>query len=230
MDMRDTLELFESRKSEVLFYCQILDKFDKDMPLDLTPDNSRLFKIMKSNFLLMLYNLVESCVISGMMAIYAGVRANNCHYLNVIDEIKSIWTKNEMNKVYSPTTGLDAYIDKTTNMIMRVVENQPLELTRECLGGAIGGNLDARRIKQLCDAHRIRYIAKDRDEVLLKVKNKRNDLSHGDVSFSDCARDMTIEDLKGIMRGTFDFLQGILSGMEKYYNEKGYLANSETVS
>lgn len=221
--MRETIELYDSRKAEVIFYYQVLAKFDLNIPPNLTTDNARLFKIMKSNFLLMLYNLIEACIVSGMMEIYASIAAETCHYQTIIGEIKKIWINQEISKVYSSSTGRNAYIRSVTDMITWVIDERPIVLTKEYIGSNWGGNLDAKKITELCDKHRIRYVAKDKDGSLLKIRHKRNALSHGDVSFSECARDITVTDLYEIMNGTFCFLYGILTGMKTYYDGKEYL-------
>lgn len=56
-----------------------------------------------------------------------------------------------------------------------------------------------------------------------KVRKKRNSLAHGDESFSNCARDLTVSDLENIKDTIFRFLFGIIEGMENYYNKKQYL-------
>lgn len=70
--------------------------------------------------------------------------------------------------------------------------------------------------------HKIRYHLQLKGEKLELVKRERNNLAHGDVSFSDCARDLTIGDLTQIKRETIIFISDILAGMKKYYDEKQY--------
>ena len=59
--------------------------------------------------------------------------------------------------------------------------------------------------------------------ILEKVKKKRNSLAHGDESFSRCARDLTLVDLEEIKDTVLLFISEILTGMDKYYDEKQYL-------
>ena len=87
-----------------------------------------------------------------------------------------------------------------------------------------GGNYDDKLIKNLCDKHGIRYTAADDNGDLKKVKTCRNQLAHGIDSFSNYARDITIDDLKHILDGVINFISAILIGMETYYNDKSFLA------
>lgn len=87
-----------------------------------------------------------------------------------------------------------------------------------------GGNLDAQLIKDTCDAHGIRYRI-DRNkkgDKLFLVKNGRNKLAYGDVSFTQFARDFTIQDIEEIKMEIESFMQNILDGMKNFYERKLY--------
>ena len=78
--MQNTMSIFNDRKEEIEFYFSVMVEIDNDNPNIQMIDNTRFYKIMKSNFLLMLYNLVEACIVSGMMEIYEDLGNNNCSY------------------------------------------------------------------------------------------------------------------------------------------------------
>ena len=54
------------------------------------------------------------------------------------------------------------------------------------------------------------------------VKERRNDLAHGALSFAECGRDYSIKDLGEINDQAVLFLGGLLAGMKQYYDEKQY--------
>ena len=87
----------------------------------------------------------------------------------------------------------------------------------------INGNLNAKKIKNICDKHCIRYRVIDDKMKLEEVRRERNALAHGDESFSNCARDLTISDLENIKDTIFGFLSRIIEGMKKYCDDKQYL-------
>lgn len=219
--MNNTFTLFDDRKQEIQFYYSIMVEIDNDSPDIKTIDNGRFLRILKSNFLLMLYNFVEACVVSGMVEIYEKLKSSGSSYGELISEIRSIWSNYEIGKVYSNLAGKAAYEDRVQLIINHVIDSQPISLKKEALG--ISGNLDARAIKNLCDKHRIRYTASDNDGCLRTVKEKRNNLAHGDESFGDCARDMSVVDLEHIKDEVIGFISGILDGMKEYYDNRRYL-------
>lgn len=218
--MQNTLGIYEDRKEEINFYFSIMTEMDADSPNIKTVNNHKFYKIMKSNFLLMLYNLVEACIVSGMMEIYEHLKDDGCSYNSVIREIQILWSNYKINEIYGPVTERSAYENRVQQIIENIITNSPLILTRDTLG--ISGNLDARKIKAICDKHRIRYTLQNDGTSLEIVKRVRNDLAHGDVSFSECARDLPIDDLETIMDEVLAFLDDILQGMRRYYDERLY--------
>lgn len=218
--MQNTYGIFNDRKNEIEFYFSIMVEIDNGSANINTIDNRRFYKIMKSNFLLMLYNLVEACIVSGMMEIYEDLKNNGCSYNQVIREIQDIWSKSKINEIYGPATERTAYENRVRQIIQDITTNTPIVLSKDALG--ISGNLNARKIKEICDKHRIRYRLQNQGESLERVKRERNSLAHGDVSFSDCARDLTIGDLENIKDEVIQFLQDILNGMKDYYDQKLY--------
>lgn len=218
--MQNTLGIFEDRKEEINFYYSIMIEIESTDGHIETIDNNRLVKIMKSNLLLMLYNLVEACVVSGIMEIYEDLKNDGCSYNSVISEIQNIWAKNEINEIYGPTTERIAYENRVQRIIQNITSESPIILSRDALG--VSGNLNAKKIKEICDRHRIRYRLETRGELLERVKLERNNLAHGDVSFSDCARNLSLSDLETIKNEVFLFIDGILKGMTDYYIGKQY--------
>lgn len=218
--MQNTLSIFSDRNKEIEFYFLVMVDINNGNPNIHTADNTRFYKILKSNFLLMLYNLVEACIVSGMMEIYESLRNDGCSYNQVIQEIQKIWLRNKIHEIYGPATIQIAYENRVQQIIQDITINSPIILSKKALG--ISGNLDAKKIKDVCDKHRIRYRLKTQGESLELVKRGRNNLAHGDVSFSDCARELTISDLENIKNEVILFLKDILDGMKNYYEQKSY--------
>ena len=219
--MINTYSLFEERKREVEFYFSIMYDIENNPENIRTIDNTLFLRILKSNFLLMLYNLVEACFVSGMVEIYDKLKNSNSCYTDLIYEIRSIWSNFEIGKVYSNSAARSSYENRVKEMIEHVIDRKPIILNREAMG--INGNLDARAIKRICDQHRIRYVAEDKDGCLRLVKEKRNSLAHGDESFGDSARDMTLADLEHIKDEVINFIKSILDGMNEYFENQSFL-------
>ncbi len=134
------------------------------------------------------------------------------------------WFSFKFNQVYDKTAHYNSYRDKAVEIINAIMRNEPIEMDRKATD--ISGNLDADKIRQICSDHGITYTVDSacRGGVALEdVKNKRNQLAHGTTSFAECGRYYAIDDLEKIKNETVIFLNGILQGMKKYYDEKTYL-------
>ncbi len=219
--MRLTLKLFDERKDEIDFYFSVIAEAEKGTEHIKTADNIQLVKIMKSNLILMLYNLIEACIVSGMMQIYERIKDDGCTYNLAISEIKNIWSNYRIDEIYGPSSGRSVYEERVQQIIQDVISGSPLILSRSALG--ISGNLNAKNIKELCDRHRIRYRLSTKGEQLNTVRNKRNDLAHGDSSFGNCVNEMPLSELENIKAEVYQFVGDILNGMKTYYDEKQYL-------
>lgn len=58
-----------------------------------------------------------------------------------------------------------------------------------------------------------------------KVKEQRNQLAHGTLSFVECGRDFTVIDLHEIKTEVEEFLSGFIDAIESYYDNKEYLSD-----
>lgn len=220
--MINTIEVFEDRKSEIEFYYSVIVDYDTNGSSVInTVDNMKFFRIMKSNFILMLYNLVESTISNGLEEIYESLKNDGCKYNDVIDKIQILWRDYKIREIYKPESLLKTYTNRVKEIVDDITNEIPILLNKNMSG--INGNLNAKIIKEICNKHNIRYRVIDDNQVLDHVRRKRNALAHGDESFSKCARDLNVQDLEEIKDTIIRFLSAIVTGMEKYCNDKKYL-------
>ena len=118
--MTTTRNLFDSRKNEIEFYYQVLYDVmsheasdnaieNKQSATIKTVDNSRFIRILKSNFLLMLYNLTESCVKSGFEEIYEILIAEKISYTQASFALRDIWSNYEISQANQKTANDETY-------------------------------------------------------------------------------------------------------------------------
>ena len=87
--------------------------------------------------------------------------------------------------------------------------------------GNFSGSLDAREIKKLFGRLGIDLSTLSCDEMKL-VKDCRNKLAHGDVSFEDYGRTLTIQYLRVCKNNTLLFLEGLINRVDDYLLNKRY--------
>lgn len=93
--MQAIYDMFNERVEEINLYFEALKELDSES-FQRTENaqhyyNDNFIKILKANTLLMIYNLVESTVMGGILEIYDRVRQEGLTYAGVCSEIKDIW-------------------------------------------------------------------------------------------------------------------------------------------
>ena len=132
---------------------QATDIIDEAEKMDFHKDE--FIKILKSNILLMIYNLVESSVMGGIIEIYEKLKSQNLSYQTVSNEIKNIWFSFTFDQVYDKNAHYNSYRDKASQIISYILQNQTIILDRKATD--ISGNVDAEKIRQVCSSHGIYF-------------------------------------------------------------------------
>ncbi len=229
--MQATIDTFNDRISEISLYYEALKslydtKAEQNNGQKYYDDD--FLKILKSNALLMIYNLVESTIMGGITEIYDDLRQHGVTYRQVRQEIQNIWFVFKFNQVYDKNAHYNSYREKAVEIINSILTDEILTLDRKATN--ISGNLDAEKIRQVCNEHGITYQIDPSCRggiVLSDVKEKRNNLAHGTISFVECGRDYTIDDLEKTKDQTILFLRGILAGLKDYYDRQLYLQTAQ---
>ena len=138
------------------------DLFEQEYRLQIkNRDNfEAIVKIMKSNSILMLYNLVESTIRVSMLDYYSSLNDKQLSFSQAIESIQKLWIKNHLNQI-NITDNNDSFRD---------------------FGGA-----------------------------LLTIKNKRNYLAHGNISFEDNGGRFSIQDINELKNKTYQCLDYFIS-------------------
>jgi hypothetical protein len=220
-----TKALFESRKEEIEFYYNAICEIADNKLGIVKSDNHRFVRIQKSNFLVMLYNLIEACVKSGFEEVYEVVESESISYTQASDALRDIWSNYEISKAQQKNAIKTTYEKRVKIILEQVISDTPIILTKEAVETMASGNLDARKIKELLKEHGIDFTETSKGDKLriLTVKTKRNSLAHGEESFDEAARDLTLDDLEKIKDEVLLFIEDVINGIEKYYNDKSYV-------
>lgn len=224
--MQAIFDMFNERINEIDFYFDALSVLENERDARVAEKNyydDRFLKVLKANTLLMIYNLVESTVMGGILEIYDKLKQEGHTYTSVRKEIRDIWFAYKFHQVYDPNSHFNSYKSKALEIVNSILMGEVIELDRKAT--AINGNLDAKQIRSVCKEHGISFSVDEKchgGAVLETVKERRNDLAHGTLSFSECGREYSIQDLVDIKNETVLFLQGLLRGMKEYYEAKAY--------
>ncbi len=172
--------------------------------------NIELSTILKANGFLLLYNLVESTIRKSIDAIIGSIHNSYVTFRDLSDNLRKIWIRQE---------GKNADNDKIMSIASFVLENNLLEFRNDCIN--ISGNIDAQEIRKILKQVGGNEIKDGRD--LKTIKDKRNNLAHGEFSFSEIGKDYTINELIMYKDHTKEYLSKVLDEIESYINSQKYL-------
>ncbi len=219
--MQSVLDDFNERAEEVNNYMTFLKELEQQT-IKLSKDGT-LFKIdnelektLKATAYLLLYNLVESTMRNAVQFIFDEIKTNNTSFDSLRTEIKKIIWQNV--KKCNPDTLTTNIIQLTTDIIHISFDAKDL----------FSGNVDAKFIrKEIAEKYGFSSNtdkSQTREGIdLLSIKEKRNNLAHGNVSFNDVGKDTTATELVEISERVIEYLRQILDNINDYLLNQKYL-------
>lgn len=182
-----------------------------------------LINILKSNVSLMIYNIIEYTVTNLIDSIYDEIRINHLSYIDVNDSIRSLWRKTILKSVNDPNANFSTFLKKNEEIISAILSNNELNM---CAKNTLpGGNLDGNSIKETFESHGIRVRTNSRNyrpDILIGIKENRNNLAHGSVSFVEAMREDSIDDIKTSEILVVGFLEELIETVSTYIEEQKY--------
>lgn len=229
--MRDFLINFHNRVQEIEQYFEFTAKINEiasyKQELMTFPNQtsyiipSELQKILRANCYLLLYNLVESSVRNGIIAIYDAIHDERLDYTEVDNRIREIWLTQRCQGLTDPAISEKNIVRTVTEILVEVTQKSPLSLEKGQL--PISGNLDLDTIEKLVKKYGFygKITQKDLhlEFVLGKIKKMRNDIAHGNISFSEAAQNTTMQELVDYKGRTVDYLREILNNIDNYISQ-----------
>lgn len=209
--MIEIKSLFEERKTDIFHTLHLLKEIEKNT------NTIKAGASLKSSIFIMLYNLIEGVVTQSFVKVFDTV-SNVSVFSLLNNDIKLLYLKPHPTKI---RTSKD--ILKFTNELSVLHKQSFDNYSKE--SDLFSGNLDARKIRELLTGSLgIKYEYHcDNEERLLLIKNFRNQLAHGERSYSELGRDYLKSDIEKYCNATFDYLEGFIKIIEIYILEEGYL-------
>jgi len=215
------------RDREMEVYLRFLALLDENPTLKVSRRrrsvDERVIKILKANTFLLIYNFVEASIRDAFRVLYSAMSTDGCRVRSVSERLRHLWVDAAVHRVMPQSANQDTYRAVTRQLVADAVRNVSTAFNVEQL--RFGGNLDAAQIRKTCCDHGV-SVRTHRNarggEKLVLVKSRRNDLAHGNLSFSECGRDYTVAQLVEIRRETVLFVRGVLQSVERYVSRRGF--------
>lgn len=226
----DLRTFFDERESEVEEYFSFLTNLNIDGNLSFSLElnggspfalSETQIKIFKSNCFLILYNQIEGTVNKSLEFVFDSINDSDKKYSELTSSIKSIWLKNTLTPAMRDDMGLlSAFIDEVSDKVF----NLDLEsFTKKNSSYFSSGNLDARSIRDGL-APRIGLDFDEREDNLLQIKTWRNQLAHGEKSFSELAQGKSLSDIVPYKISTNNYLVKYVVAIEDFVGQSRFVA------
>lgn len=217
---------FNTRVSEINTYFKLLDSIINEDAKLFYPNkkthkykkvDDELVKVLKANSFLLLYNLIESSMKLSITEIYDSVSSTSKKYDDVKMQIRKIWISENYRNFEGK--GTEFIFDTINNLAEDIIQ---IKFRPEKV---ISGNIDGKKIREFSGyigfSDFTHHSAK-KGVKLHQVKTQRNNLAHGSISFSDCGRQYTYEDLNTTKNQVIIYLRGIMKNIQTYIDNEHY--------
>lgn len=221
--------LFVTRKTEIELYFKYLEYLNNDNPRIITISNATGYdevnaveqdfvKILKANGYLLLYNLIEAIVETSLDVIFEKIKNSGLMYTQVSDKIRKLCINmhrgnfERISNSEKIKTEIEAIIDY-------FITQKIITLSKNVLSGR-SGNLDSQKIKNISLELGIIHSANCPE--LQEIKNKRNSLAHGDISFTDAARNITFQELTVFKDNTLEYIAQFVLDVKDFIDNERY--------
>lgn len=221
-------EDFDIRSGEILAYLDLLrfielagaellssDDFDNKFAI-----TAQSRQTLKGTVYILLYNLIESNMREAICFIHETIYDRNIHFDRLKKELKSEIFKRLKNDSVSVESLVNGLTEKGISSGISYGTFNKKKL--------FSGNIDREEIKEKSQVYGFSintdYIHTKHGEKLSTVKQHRNDLAHGNVSFAELGKNVSYQDLEDVSLEIIAYLDSIANNIEHYINTNGYLA------
>ncbi|MDZ4744709.1 MAG: MAE_28990/MAE_18760 family HEPN-like nuclease [bacterium] len=219
--MNDVRQDYEERVQEIHDYLALIYELEIGTIDFIIPANAQkafddkrrrnLLRTFKASTYLMLYNLMESAVISAICAIYDEMETRGVDFDACRSEIRKIVLQNLKN--HQPQTIVGSLNKVALDIITKTYQRSKIA----------SGNVDAQKIREIATEYGIKHPRAD-GSMLVAVKRQRQDLAHGVKSFADVGRDTTVTELVELTRQVTAYLTLLIDNVAEYINDQQYLS------
>ncbi len=237
--MDSLTSIFEERLQEIETYLDLLDALERQVREGPGPPligqvviSTQQQKILYSSVYLQLYNLVEATVTWCVDAVCeAAVRDGRWLPTDLSENLRREWVRHvaHAHEDLNHQHRLDRAVLLCDSLI------QALPILAWTIGKGGGGNWDEIEIRKI--AHRIgftltvssktykgiRHPIRDNKGSLVLVKDLRNRLAHGSLSFAECGDGVTVLDLRDLKERTAAYLREVVAAFGTFISAHEFL-------
>ncbi len=194
-----------------------------------TPDISCITSVIRSNIKIMIYNIIEFSITNLLQAIYDKIKDEQCGYIDISESLQAVWHHTRIkNSLQDPNANNNTVERISKQLLDDAISNSTLRFNAK--KSIPGGNLDGEKIIRLFKDHGVAIhpsCCSYRENELKDIKDRRNDLAHGSVSFTEAGNQVTTSELAELSDNVDSFLQQLKKDVIDYLNNGEYRSRAE---
>ena len=190
--------------------------YDIQIMLDILKNNNKFDcqVILKSSLVLMIYNFVEGVMNNLIITLFDVLQQEKLSIKQLPNKLQKTIFDYYLKKIGNNSGKLRRYYGYDDVKICKISYEEISKYLK-----FFSGNLDAKSIREIsCDKFGISLPNGIDEPALLKVKNYRNKLAHGETKFSNTCQDITLEEMEYMCKQVDTYLNTIIDSYEKFLN------------
>jgi len=236
--MDELSQSFEERLREITAYLDLLDALESQVrqgPPQIGEDGATVTvlqqRILYSSVYLQLYNLVESTITKCVDAVSDLVINEEYRPVDLCPELRREWVsliaKTSMELSY------DKRLDSALLLCEHLLQSLPISEFAVSKGGSNWDDVEIYQFSQRLGlslsisrevSQAIKRPLRDDMGTLKLIKNYRNKLAHGNLSFSECGENVTARELRDMTNSVASYMTEVVGCFVQFMDERIFLA------
>tara|TARA_B110000240_G_C13473923_1_gene442167 strand:- start:805 stop:1476 length:672 start_codon:yes stop_codon:yes gene_type:complete len=221
--MQSLFDDLDNRKSELGHYLDLIDFLSASHTITNEKNetfqiNTNLVKTTKGTVYLMLYNLIEATMREAVLAIHDKISANGSSFDNLRVELQ----KKILTRARKESIDLGKMLESMNGDISLKFHSSALKAK-----DLFSGNIDRTEIQKIATIYGFsddtNYGQTKHGEHLKSVMTNRNDLAHGNKTFSNVGETKTAEDIRKLSNEVIAYIYEISDNIQDSVINKNYL-------
>ncbi|AFM03284.1 hypothetical protein Fleli_0826 [Bernardetia litoralis DSM 6794] len=199
--------------------------------------NNELKKTRKANAYLLLYNLIEGSVTAGIDAIFLAINQSEIKMNSLTEDIRELYldysmTTNDEEKELRARDRknlrkqFNTLIDKKVEFKHKKKDGNTVEGYKayedKVSKAEISGNIDSKMLAQLAKKYGFTLPTLSITNELSIIKNRRNQLAHGEITFSEAGNDKSIEEMIALKNAVTKYFNILMDNIKNYIENEDF--------